>query len=151
MIGLLTLALAGEVVLEEPVVARDPIHVGSTTYTASEPVFLVPTPTFDRLLIDTKKLRACEGGLERTEAALLRARTEQEAASTVTTEALLAAGAALQTAQEQMGLDQRNDQEQLALILKLQNDVGKARGQRNVALGVAAGVAVVVAAGFISQ
>lgn len=135
MIWLLcSLAFGGTVRLDEPAVAREDVVVGETTYTAPQPIYLLPTPSFDRLLEDAKKLRACEEGLEDAESALVTAQ------------------GALTDARTQMELDEANDLEQMKTIFQLQEDLGKARAQRNVAVALAGGVAAgVVAAALLSR
>lgn len=151
MLWLVCAALAGELVLTEPVIAREPVQVGKVTYTSDQPIFIVPTSTFDKLLRDVQKLEACEVGLRRVGDDLILARKDQETASRLTLDALTGAGEALTVAQAQMQLDQQNDQDQIDLVLRLQADVGKAKGQRNVVLGVASGVVIVVAAGVLTR
>jgi len=151
MSWLVCAALAGELVLTEPVIAREPVQVSKVTYTSDQPIFIVPTSTFDKLLRDVQKLEACEVGLRRVGDDLILARKDQETASRLTLDALTGAGEALTVAQAQMQLDQQNDQDQIDLVLRLQADVGKAKGQRNVVLGVASGVVIVVAAGVLTR
>lgn len=150
MLWLITLALASE--LTDPVAVDQPVVVGEVTYTSAEPIYLLPTPTFDRMLEDTKKLHLCEGGLDEIRLKLREAGKDLAVSQASTTQAIATAGSALQQASEQMDRDAETDLAQVQQLLELQDKVGRAQSQRNVALGITGGVlAAGLAYGFASR
>ena len=149
MISLLSLALAAPVELLEAEVARVPVQVGAVTYTAVEPIYLVPTPVFDKLLTSAKQLKVCDAGLASAAQGLRAVRKEHEVSQLLTLQALGQAGSALSTAQNQMELDARLEQDRMAAMLKAQEKLGRAQAQRNVALGITGGVLAAVLAGAL--
>ena len=135
---------AGAAELVEPVAVTEPVQVGTRTWTAPDPIYLVPTKTFDRFLADAHKLKACTDGLDRVEGKLFEARQRLEASQNITSTALTSSAGALTACSEQMTLDERTSREQIEFVIELQERVGRAQAQRNVALAAGAGVVTAI-------
>lgn len=150
MMWLIVLALGGE--LTEPVAVDKPVTVEGVVYTSAEPIYLLPTPTFDRMLADTKKLQLCSEGLGEVRTKLTQAEIERNRSQHLTFTAMEKAGAALELASAQMERDGEQDAKNVEQLLEMQRKLGRAQSQRNVALGVATGLAAgLVAYGLTSR
>lgn len=143
----LSLAWGDPVELDKAIAADEVVQVGSIEYRSDEPIYLLPTPIFDKLLTAEKAGRACEKGLSEVEEILVRTEGQRKEAQATAAIALARASEALQVAGDQMRADNVQAQDQVKLLLELEEKVGKAQAQRNVALAIAGGALSAVLVG----
>lgn len=145
----LSLAFGGE--LTEAVFTRGAVEADGKVYTSEEPIYILPTPVFDKLLAAKQQATLCEEGLARTQEHLRDAKTWQEHESAARSQAVDQATRALQMASEQMRKDQEQDQQQAQAVLALEEKLGRAQAQRNVALGITGGVLAALIANAVAS
>jgi hypothetical protein len=140
MMLLLLLSSAKAEPLTEPVLVRQPLVVEGRQIDGPLPLYLLPDTTFTRMLADSRELVACREGLIRIEQEVEQAERELEASRERLAGALGQASSALEAASIVMAADAEADEVQVQTIFELEAKLGRARSQRNVALGISAGI-----------